>query len=408
MPSNNRNDAILLLTVSFGNSDDASASAKPLSIEEWSRFAAWLRERGMQPQDLMRSGLEGMLAGWSDRAITVPRIDRLLHRGGALALRMAKWEGAGVRAITRADEEYPSSFKERLRSKSPPVLFVSGNVSLLNASGVAVVGSRNAAEEDCQYTSAFAAHAAARGLSVVSGGARGVDQSAMFGALQGEGTAVGVLSNSLLTESSSAKYRRHIMAGDLTLVSPFNPETGFSVGKAMGRNACIYCLAHAAVVIDCDFNKGGTWRGAVENLKTNWVPLWVKHSNRPGSGNSELIRRGARWLPEEFPDLPALFRSQLSHVQAQFSGLPTSPTANANQSEGVPDGLQYYDLFLKHMERITIDKPLRSEEIAEAIEIRRVQVNDWLKRGVEEKRVEKLTRKPLYRYWKSKSLLIGD
>ena len=60
-----------------------------------------------------------------------------------------------------------------------------------------------------------------------------------------------------------------------------------------------YCLADAAVVVCSEAGKGGTWNGAVEDLDREWVPLWVKPDNAPGSGNPELVRRGAAWLPAE-------------------------------------------------------------------------------------------------------------
>ena len=208
----------MLLTVSLGQSRENESN--PLSVDEWSRLAAGLIERGLQPQDLLKGDLGKLLVDWSDRTITLSRLEGLLKRSGALALRMAKWEGAGLRAITRADVNYPSLLKNRLKAKSPPVLFASGDISLLNSGGLAVIGSRNASEADCQYTADVSAHAASQGIVVISGGARGVDQSAMLGALDSGGTSVGVLSKGLLAESSSSKYRKHIMSGQLALVSP--------------------------------------------------------------------------------------------------------------------------------------------------------------------------------------------
>ena len=406
MGHNSQNDAILLLTVSLGKSN--SATAKPLSVNEWARFAAWLRERSLQPQDLLLGDLAGLFSGWSDKTITLPRVESLLGRGGALALRMAKWEGAGLRAITRADEEYPPLLKERLKAKSPPVLFISGNPALLNTGGFAVIGSRDASDEDCRFTTAFAAQAAAQNHSIVSGGARGIDRSAMLGALDSEGTSVGVLSSGLLTESASAKYRKHIMSGHLTLISPFNPEAEFNVGNAMSRNAYIYCLANAAVVVDSNFNNGGTWNGAVENLKYRWVPLWVKKNDRPSSGNFELTKRGGGWLPEELPDLSVLLGLQPPEMRTQTANAPKFSPVAGSESAGIPDALDFYHLFLKRMERMTIDKPLEANQIAEAIAVRPVQVDDWLKRGVSEKRIEKVSKPTRYRFWEVGNMLIED
>ena len=88
MGNSSRNDAILLLTVSYGRGNDSIA--KPLSAEEWSRLAKCLRERGMEPEDLLKGGLDHIFSGWRDKGITLDRLKRLLNRGGALALRMAK------------------------------------------------------------------------------------------------------------------------------------------------------------------------------------------------------------------------------------------------------------------------------------------------------------------------------
>jgi predicted Rossmann fold nucleotide-binding protein DprA/Smf involved in DNA uptake len=184
------------------------------------------------------------------------RLQALLARGAALGLALEKWQRAGLWVRTRGDPEYPDRLKRRLRSESPPVLFGCGNKSLLAGGGIAVVGSRDASEDDLAFTAQFGKRAAAEGYSIVSGGARRVDQAAMMGALEHEGTAVGVLADSLLRSATSAQYRKRIMSGDLVLITPFNPEAGFNVGHAMARNRYIYCLADAAVVVSSAAGKG--------------------------------------------------------------------------------------------------------------------------------------------------------
>ena len=52
----------------------------------------------------------------------------------------------------------------------------------------------------------------------------------------------------------------------------------------MARNRYIYCLADTAIVISSTADKGGTWTGAIENLKAAWVPLWVKKTETQKSG----------------------------------------------------------------------------------------------------------------------------
>src|SRR5258705_13236241 len=142
--------AVMLLTVPFGKSD--SARAKPLSNSEWARFAIWLKDHGLEPAYLLKGDLQSLLAGWMDRSVSVARIQTLLGRGAALGLALEKWQRAGLWILTRSDPDYPERLKRHLRSESPAVLFGCGDKSLLNRGGIAVVGSRDASEEDLAFT----------------------------------------------------------------------------------------------------------------------------------------------------------------------------------------------------------------------------------------------------------------
>ena len=57
-------------------------------------------------------------------------------------------------------------------------------------------------------------------------------------------------------------------------------------------NKLIYCLAEYAVVVSSDLNKGGTWAGASEVLKNDWLPLFVRQYPDLPEGNEELIKMG--------------------------------------------------------------------------------------------------------------------
>ena len=114
----------------------------------------------------------------------------------------------------------------------------------------------------------------------------------MFGALEKEGGSVGVLANDLARAVVSKKYRNYISSGQLTLITPYGPDAGFSVGNAMGRNKLIYVLSDIAVVVHSGTD-GGTWAGAQENLKKDWVPLFVLDAGENTAvGNRQLINAG--------------------------------------------------------------------------------------------------------------------
>lgn len=420
----------MLLTVSFGKSDPTKA--KPLSNNEWARFAIWLKDHDLEPASLLRGDLQTLLAGWIDRSISVARLEQLMGRGTVLGLSLEKWQRAGLWTLTRSDPNYPERLKRRLRTESPAVLFGSGNKALLNKGGIAVVGSRDASKEDITFTEKLGKAAATQGYSIVSGSARGVDQSAMLGALDIEGTAIGVLADSLLKSATSAKYRKRIMSGDLVLTSPFNPETGFNVGNAMSRNRYIYCLADAAVIISSTPDKGGTWNGALEDIKAGWVPLWVKHNANAKSGNSEIVRRGAQWLPDNLISLATLLNGSqssatqeapqdfpfLTHVaerriptetkqdkitsplperetpKAQLQTVPTAEHAVVAGADQVEQ--DFYILFLARMLDFTSVEPRKVDDIASHLELEKSQTNAWLKRGISDKKIEKLAKPVRY------------
>ena len=200
--------AVLLLTAYFNKA--SNTAVRPLTIKEWGKFALWLKDKGLRPESLLTGKVAEVLAGWSDNKITLDRLEQLMNRGSAMALAVEKWSRAGLWIITRSDADYPQRLKRHLKNDSPPILFGCGNRSILNQGGIAVIGSRNTSEADLTFSRELGIKTAQSGFSIVSGGARGVDETAMLGALESEGTVIGVMADSLLKASSSRKYRQHI------------------------------------------------------------------------------------------------------------------------------------------------------------------------------------------------------
>tara|TARA_B100000575_G_C23103420_1_gene636723 strand:+ start:467 stop:1687 length:1221 start_codon:yes stop_codon:yes gene_type:complete len=289
--------AILLLTTYF--SQHQKGDPRPLTPTEYGRFAAWLREADFEPKNLLRD-MESALERWVDPKdkITRERLEFLLGRGLAMSLALEKWNSAGIWILTRISAEYPRALKQHLKEQAPAVIFGVGNQHLLEAGGLGVVGSRNISEAEESFAKGIAEQASSEGLNVLSGGARGVDEIAMRGALEAEGTALGVLANDLMRTALAGKWRRHIRAGQLCLVSTYYPEASFNAGNAMGRNKYIYCLSDQVVVVRSDEGTGGTWNGAKENLKKGFVPLFVNATSE-ADGNTALIDMGA--TPISFP-----------------------------------------------------------------------------------------------------------
>ena len=407
MATSGDRDAVLLLTAHLSGSDDSGA--KPLTTEEWGAFANWLKERNATLEYLLEN-VDEVLGGRSDPRGTTERIKRLLDRGSALGLAKDRWAQAGLWWLTSADDDYPVHLKKRLGQASPPVLYGCGHQKLLRSRGIAVVGSRAASDRDLSWTQAFGEAVAGAGYSVVSGGAKGIDQAAMFGALDRGGTVIGILADSLIRASSSKMYRSYLRSQNLVLVSPFNPEAGFTVGKAMQRNKYIYCLSDRALVVHSGI-KGGTWEGAIENMKKQWVPIWVRQDS-DGSGNAALLSvHHAQGPPQEvIQRICASDQSAASSGQIEADSLyadpevGTAPSGAGNVSEQSEHtrpqepshSSDLYGHFIQSLrERLANGSLQKSElekhkaELEKHYGLLKKQFDAWMNRAIEEKVVIK-------------------
>src|SRR5260370_2916013 len=292
--------ALLALCSAFGLSEgDSSEGADPLKLSEWNHLERQIANSSLSTP----AALQGRVARELAKEVSIAadeaeRIVRLLDRSSRLAMELDNLYSRGMWALTRVDEQYPAKLRDTLKHQAPTVLFGAGEMSLLKRAGIAVIGSRNIDEAGAALAKEFGGKAAAARLPVVSGGARGTDRIAMDGGLQADGTAIGVLADSMISTVNKADVRELLLDGRLALLTPYAPTAGFSVGAAMGRNKIIYGLADFAVVVSSDYQSGGTWAGAVEALKAGWCPVFVRDGENVPKGNRELLKLGAVPLPE--------------------------------------------------------------------------------------------------------------
>jgi len=289
--------AILLLTAPLitGRND---LSTELLTFGEYTKLTRLLREHQREPADLIGSEACEIISEVA-AVFGPPRLKALLGRGFQLSQAVDHWNNRAIWVVSRADATYPRWLKTRLKEDAPPLLYGCGDAALLEMGGLAVVGSRQVDDELLTYAEGIGRMAAAANLTLVSGGAKGIDRAAMHGALLAGGNVVGVMADSLERAVLARDNREALMDGRLVLVSPYDPGAGFNVGHAMQRNKLIYALAEAALVVTADFQKGGTWEGAIEQLeRLRLAPVFVRTGEKSGKGNRALILRGGLPWPE--------------------------------------------------------------------------------------------------------------
>ena len=242
------------------------------------------------------------------------RLERLLERGFLLSQAIERWRTRAIWVVSRADAGYPNRLKKRLRDRAPAVLYGCGDAAILDTGSLAVVGSRNVDDILLGYTEDVGRLTARAKRTLVSGGARGVDQAAMRGALEADGRAVAILANGLASAAMRRDHREGLIDKRLVLVSPYDPAARFHVGHAMQRNKLIYALSDAALVVNSGYEKGGTWAGAVEQLnRLNLVPVYVRNSHKANKGLDGLREWGAAAWPD--PRTPEAFIEVLDAPQ---------------------------------------------------------------------------------------------
>ena len=402
--------SIVLLTSYFKKpgKDDVS----PLTPGEWKLFAEWLRDRRYTPGSLLSEDGENIIESWNNEKITRERLIALLKRGAQMSVVIEKWSRAGIWILTRSDSDYPQKLKKRLGQFSPPILFGAGNKKLLNLDGIAVVGSRNISDEEIKYSEELGKLISEKGLTLISGGAKGVDETAMLGALENDGKSIGVLADGLFQRSISIAYRKYLSRDTLAFLSPNYPDAGFSVGNAMARNKYIYCLSEAAIVVQSGL-KGGTWTGANENLKKRWVPLYIKENSDRDSGNNVLIKSGGIKLNDNLKLIDLI--DSIIREKATVSSDYINATVNEPHPDSYPvvkeesivpsdesplkekSTRSFYDFFIFKLIELLKEKEMNQKELKNRIDLNLAQLKEWLNRAENDEIIRKLSKPVRYK-----------
>ena len=412
--------AILMLTGQLGRGGPR-VNAKPLTAAEYNKLAQWLRKEGNEPAELLAFGREDLVRR-VPAVLDRERIQELLTQWFPLGVAVDYWHDRSIWVVSRADPEYPQSLKRKLREQAPPLLYGCGPPASLHKGGLAVVGSRNAGERSLECARQVGRLASEAGRMVISGGARGIDRAAMDAALEAGGHAVGVLADSLEKAVLNRAHREPLMDGRLTLVSPFDPSARFKSWNAMGRNKLIYALGDAGLVVDSAHGKGGTWSGAVEQLKKyRSVPIYVFEKGETEDGIRGLLDKGA--LPWPDPSTPEEMAAVPMGAEALESRSPASATlrlgesvepegvgdtARQNQNvpqeipgsgrrSGVPDPMEsQWTRVTEAIQGECEEEAKSSRELGKALGVGKRQIDAWLRRMVEEGRLVKQDRPVRY------------
>ena len=421
-PLTTNTQAILLLTAPL-IAGRGETSRDLLSLGEYNRLALILRQKQKQPADLLAPDAEELIEVCA-QPFGRARLEALLGRGFLLSQAVERWNTRAIWVISRADAKYPRRLKAKLKEDAPPLLYGCGDIALLEKGGLAVVGSRHVDDELVGFTENVGRLSAEAHRNIVSGGAKGIDRAAMHGALMAGGDVAGVMADSLERAALARDNREPLMEGRLVLISPYDPSAGFNVGHAMQRNKLIYALADAALVVTSDFEKGGTWAGAIEQLeRLHFVPVFVRNGANAGKGNSALLNRGGKpWPnPQSGNELGAALVAAAESVAAEpkqdtlpltlreepavYDAAPVAKPIEAAADKSEPTATEAkpspeVELLntVREILRRELAEARTEEEVATLLVVTKPQAKAWLARLVEEAVLEKVTKPKPVRY----------
>ena len=196
--------------------------------------------------------------------------------------------------INETDELYP---KKLLQIKDRPnKIYVVGNIELLNNKSIAIVGSRISTTYGEYYAAKFAKEISKKGITIISGLAKGIDGIAHQKSKQEKGKTIAVLGcgfNHVYPKENEELFNEIIEDGGC-IVSQYSPDTDINLKEVPFRNRIISALSEGVLIVEARHRSGSgvTAKYAFEqNKKVFCLPNQIGITT--GVGTNNLIKKGA-------------------------------------------------------------------------------------------------------------------
>ncbi|MEM1184802.1 MAG: DNA-processing protein DprA [Planctomycetota bacterium] len=308
------------------------------------RFGSALDALGASGEKLRSvTGIGQKLAASLPRALRDAEIE--------LTSELTRIEDAGARVIVRGDASYPSQLAAV--PDGPLALIIRGEWTEpeIERPAVGLVGSRRASAYGIEQAERFARSLANSGLSVISGGARGIDAAAHRGALRGGGRTVVVLGSGLLSPypPEHASFFDDIASNGGAVVSELPCATPPSPEQFPRRNRIISGLSLGILVIEAGARSGAliTARHALETHGRDVMALPGRIDTSSCAGSNELLKDGALLVTTPADVLAALEHDAwlarprpAQSEQAEFEIVSSESKVAARDSEFGESGAQ--------------------------------------------------------------------
>ncbi|HTR81023.1 MAG TPA: DNA-processing protein DprA [Bacteroidota bacterium] len=263
------------------------------------------------------------------------------------------------RIVTIWDEEYPAYLKKIY--DPPPFLFIRGRIERDDQYAIAVVGTRNPSSYAGVVAERFSKDLCAKGITIVSGLARGIDTIAHRSALRSDGRTIAVIGSGIdIIYPGENKGLAEQIEKNGAVVSEFFMGTNPDPGNFPRRNRIVSGMSLGTLIVETAENGGAMITASTtldQNRELFCVPGNITEKNSVGAnklireGHGKLVQNVDDILAELGPSLQPILKTLSPHPPVQlsvfeqrlFDLLTTSPTHVDILSErsglSVPDTL---------------------------------------------------------------------
>lgn len=220
-----------------------------------------------------------------------------------------KTEKLACRLIIPEDSSYPVLLKE---IPDPPlILWVRGDVELLNSAGIAIIGTRSPSLYGKTITQEFVKNLVGRNLSIISGFAYGIDTIAHKSTISSGGKTIAVLGSGIdrVYPQSNDRLYDEILEKGGAIISEFPPGTKPDYMNFPTRNRVVSGLCLGVLVVETGV-EGGSMITARLALEQNREVFIIPHNlhNERAQGCHKLIRESSGKLVENVDDILSEFQ----------------------------------------------------------------------------------------------------
>ncbi|HUU06412.1 MAG TPA: DNA-processing protein DprA [Patescibacteria group bacterium] len=297
----------------------ALAGVKGMGSKTLWRLADYLASRKKSASWLLQNPIEFEIALRGSKAnIVIPEFKDQKY------VEVEKYAGRQVTVLHPLHADFPLRLRMLKDLISlPALLYLSGNVAILNRPGVAIVGKRQAGEAELAAAAALASELAGKGVNVNSGYAAGIDTAAHLAALRAGGTTGIILAEGIHHFQTKPELQDYLTIDNILVVSQFEPDAKWATYMAMTRNKLVGALSDAVVVIvsgperDASGRMSGTFDAGMAALRMGLPVFAVAPSFfiDPPTGNCQLIARGCRAWDAAAGAAPILEAMKVQSVQ---------------------------------------------------------------------------------------------